>query len=105
MFRMYSDPARADVAPEIEQRLTSACHNALVHFTREVPRDSRESWTPLVALVVRELLALDDDKVTCSVDCSVMMCSFKSMPQCIMRLSRSFFFLGLMQPWESWYFI
>ena len=32
-------------------------------FVSEIPREARESWNPLIALLLRELLALDDQRV------------------------------------------
>lgn len=62
LFRIYTTEARAAVWPEVERRLTTACTSVLRQFAHDLPREGRDSWVPNVALVLRELLALSDER-------------------------------------------
>jgi brefeldin A-inhibited guanine nucleotide-exchange protein len=64
LFRIIADPGRAAAREDMVERATLACTETLQHFVRDVPRESRDAWVPLVTLVLRELLALPDDQVS-----------------------------------------
>eukprot|EP00047_Mylnosiga_fluctuans_P017395 m.61019 g.61019 ORF g.61019 m.61019 type:complete len:1672 (-) comp7058_c0_seq2:541-5556(-) len=61
LFRMYTDPARAAVRETVEARIMSVSHSLLHQFSCDIPKDAREPWVPLVMLLLREILALDDE--------------------------------------------
>ena len=62
LFRIYEAGSRADVRKEVEKRLLQTCTTTLDHFLTDIAKDTREVWTPLMCLLIRELLALPDDK-------------------------------------------
>lgn len=62
MFRIYEAPNREDVFEDVESRIFSTVSAAFDHFLTNVPSAMREVWTPLMCLILRELLALSDDR-------------------------------------------
>jgi brefeldin A-inhibited guanine nucleotide-exchange protein len=62
MFRMYGAEAHAPVADAVEAKILGACTTTLSRFTTSIPPEQRVIWAPLVNLILKEILALDDDK-------------------------------------------
>lgn len=62
LFRMYESEARSAIWPRVEQRIIEVCGSTFDHFLTVVTRETREIWAPLVVLLLREMLALEDDR-------------------------------------------
>ena len=63
MFRICESPSREEVFAAVEERLLQACAGVLRQYVWEVTREMREAWAPMMALLLRELLALGDERV------------------------------------------
>lgn len=63
MFRIYECEARKDIWDDMEKRILSICTHTFSHFL-EIAKDPREVWSPLVALIIKEILSLPDDRVS-----------------------------------------
>lgn len=63
MFRITHDKDRQDVWEDVAQRINSISTALFVHFLDGVGPETREIWSPLIMLVIREWLALDDEQV------------------------------------------
>ena len=74
LFRILSSEERADVWPEIEINIAATCASTLEHYTHGVTRETRDVWTPLVTLILREIIALDDERVCQTTHCCVVLC-------------------------------
>ena len=63
MFRIYEHEERKEIWGLVEQRIESFAAATFHHFLHSVTRETREIWTPLIILILRELLNLSDERV------------------------------------------
>jgi hypothetical protein len=63
VFRIYEAEDRAEVCAAVEEQLLATCGALLRQFVADVPKEARDSWVPLVVLLLRELQGLSDERV------------------------------------------
>lgn len=63
MFRIYEQDDREEIWDAMERRIEEYCSATFQHFLLSVTRETRDIWTPLIVLILRELLNLSDDRV------------------------------------------
>ena len=64
---MYDDANRADVVTTLEDRLLAMSSAVFGQFCNDIPKEARDAWVSLIILVLREMLALDNDRVWCCI--------------------------------------
>eukprot|EP00054_Salpingoeca_dolichothecata_P019245 m.119519 g.119519 ORF g.119519 m.119519 type:complete len:1767 (+) comp23182_c0_seq1:115-5415(+) len=62
LFRIYGSEDRKDVWEPVEERIHALTTATLEHFFANVGPDTRAIWTPIIVLIIREFLALSDER-------------------------------------------
>eukprot|EP00049_Salpingoeca_infusionum_P023789 m.13862 g.13862 ORF g.13862 m.13862 type:complete len:1705 (+) comp6055_c0_seq1:251-5365(+) len=62
MFRIYESDDRKEVHDEVEERLLSVCTNTLDIYLTTVSVETRDIWTPLLCLIIREIMNMNDER-------------------------------------------
>lgn len=58
--QIYESPEHTDATAEVEDRVNAICGSTLKHFVTGVRREAREVWSPLISLILQEILHLED---------------------------------------------
>ena len=59
LFRLYENEERRDTWQQVEARIHSVCTHIFGNFTAE----TKDVWSPLLILILREILHLGDARV------------------------------------------
>jgi len=63
LFKLYDDEKREEGRERIEAKLTAICQSALQYYHSLEGEMHRETWTPVILLILSKLNKLSDDKV------------------------------------------
>ncbi|EDQ86494.1 uncharacterized protein MONBRDRAFT_33770 [Monosiga brevicollis MX1] len=62
LFRLYETEDRREIWPEVEERINEMCSYTLKWYLAHVGPDTREIWLPIINLILREMLAMSDER-------------------------------------------
>ncbi|XP_054153411.1 brefeldin A-inhibited guanine nucleotide-exchange protein 1-like [Oppia nitens] len=98
LFRLFSDETRQECWPIVDQKIMSVCFGAIEYYMSLEAESHKETWTPLMLLILCKLHKLSDDKFRSHTSayyrlfCDLVCCDLK--PQLRSALKRVFMRIG-----------